>query len=334
LKPRDFLIVGAVAVIGVLALLDTLRSDTETAPPEPPAAPTVQGPNPAPLLRENFPPVPARGSLAFAAGDDCRLRDVSVSAGIEFPLPRIETTCALWAPPLGNRLAYALPRSDAQPTAPFRFLDAGRPLLDLGTFETYSEVVWSGDGQRAAWCESATSGFDYEVGAFDTATGERAVRELDFCPRAYTSGGELASLRDRDLLVDGARVLTAPGHIDQVSAGRDGSLGLRVEGVRIERRVGARLTHVVRLPDRLLGASVTLSPDNCAALLALRAEIHLLNVGCFAGTEQAFDGLTAAWSPDGEWVAVAEFEEIVFHRVVGGTESVRWEAHANRLAWR
>jgi hypothetical protein len=356
MNPRDLALVAAVLVLGAFAIVDALRSDASTTI----ATTAEKRPDTGPR-RETFPDLPAAGDLAFTTGDDCRLRDFSVSTGLEYPLPRIETTCDLWAPPVGGRLAYAVGSADLAETAPIRFLDLGRPLLDLGDFRAFSGVAWSHDGQRAAWCESATNGFDYEVGAWNIETGRRAVRALAFCPRAYTPDGRLASTRDRELLVEGRRLLVARGHIDHVQWGRDGSVGLVLEGRWIERRVGRRITHALELPARFLYWPAVLSPDNCAVLVAQRRQVHIVDVGCFRGRDsitnispdnclnrrqatfsrcarfrspRSFDGLAAVWSPDGEWIAVAELDEIAFHRVVGPYRAIRWEASANELAWR
>jgi hypothetical protein len=356
MNPRDLALVAAVLVLGAFAIVDGLRSDASTK-----AEPTVEERADTGRRRETFPDLPAAGDLAFTTGDDCRLREFSISTGIEYPLPRIMTTCDLWAPPVGGRLAYAVGSADLAETAPIRFLDIGRPLLDLGEFRAFSGVVWSHDGQRAAWCESATNGFDYEVGAWDLETGRRALRALGFCPRAYTPDGRLASTLDRELVVGQGTLLVAGGHIDHVQWGRDGSLGLILEGRRIERRVGRRITDVVDLPGPFQYRPTVLSPDNCAALLVQRRRIHIVDVGCFRGrgsitnispdnclnrrqatfsrcarfrSPRSFDGLSAVWSPDGDWIAVAELDEIAFHRVVGPYRAIRWEASANRLAWR
>jgi hypothetical protein len=357
MNPRDVALVAAVLLLGGFAVADAVRKDASTTP----LSTTAERSDTVPR-RETFVGLPVAGDLAVTTGDDCRLRDFSVSTGIEYPLPRIETTCDLWAPPLGNRLAYAIGQTTLAVTGPIRFIDVGRPLLDLGTFEAFSGVHWSRDGQRAAWCESATSGRVYEVGAFDIESGRRAVRRVDFCPRAFTPDGRLASTLDRELLVEGRTLLVADGHIDHVQWGQDGSLGLLLDGARIERRVGRRVTHSVDLPGpfRFVPRAL-LSPDNCAALLQQRARIHILDVGCFRGRDsitnispdnclnrrqvnisrcasfpspRSFPGLSAVWSPDGEWIAVAELDAVAFHRVVGRYEAIRWETSANRLAWR
>jgi hypothetical protein len=353
-SPRDLAIVAAVVALAGFAAADALRDGGQPSPRGRVTEPTVASGETAATTdeerRETFPDVPTGGSLAFTSGDDCRLRDASVSTGLEFPLPRIETNCDVWAPPVGNRLAYGLLRSYGE-TFPIRFLDLGRPLADLGTFEAFSDVVWSADGMRAAWCDTARTGFDYEV--------DHERRKLPFCPLAYTPAGGLAHTSDREVLVDGQTVLAAPGHIDQVAWGRDGSLALLLGATRIERLVNGRRAQEVRLPRPVTAGSVVFSPDNCAALVREQERIRLVDVGCFRGrgaftnispdnclsrrriprcerypAPRSFPGLAAAWSPDGEWIAVAELDSITFHRVVGRYDSVRWDASANGLAWR
>ena len=56
-------------------------------------------------------------------------------------------------------------------------------------------------------------------------------------------------------------------------------------------------------------------------------------MGCFAGKELSFIAFDAAWSPGGQWIAVAATDQIVFHQVVGGDETIVWPARARaRLA--
>jgi hypothetical protein len=353
-SPRDLAIIGAVVVLAGFAAADALRDEERPTPRGPTTETTVGSASESTAAderrRETFPDVATGGSLAFTSGDHCRLRDASVSTGLEFPLPRFETNCHVWAPPVGNRLAYGLARSYGD-AVPIRFLDIGQPLADLGTFEASSDVIWSADGMRAAWCDSARTGFDYEVGH------ER--RRLSFCPLAYTSAGGLAHTSDRELLVDGRALLTAPDHIEQVASGRDGSLALLLDTARIERLVNGRRTQEVRLPRTITTGPVVFSPDNCAVLVPERERIQLVDVGCFRGrgaitnispdnclsrrkvprcerypAPRSFPGFAADWSPDGQWIAVAEPDSITFHRVVGRYDAVRWDASAKGLAWR
>lgn len=359
MNPRDAALVAAVLVLGGIAVADGLRSDASTTVER---TESERSATETTAARRIFPDLPVAGDLAITSGDDCSLRDFSVASGLEYPLPPIATTCALWAAPVGNRLAYATGSANLAPTAPIRFLDVGRPLLDLGRFDATGDVVWSADGLRAAWCLSGKTGREYVVGDFDTESGRRSVRPLAFCPRAFDPAGRLAATTGRRLLVGGRTLLVAPLPIDLVRWGRDGSIGLLLAGRRIERRVGGRLTHAVDLPGPFrYSPRVLLSPDNCAAVLIRRNRVHLVDVGCFRGRDsftnispdnclnrrqvdisqcarfpapRSFGGISAAWSPDGEWIAVSELDAIAFHRVVGRYEVVRWEASANSLAWR
>jgi hypothetical protein len=55
---------------------------------------------------------------------------------------------------------------------------------------------------------------------------------------------------------------------------------------------------------------------------------------CGDDPRRELDGIAATWSPDGQWLAVAEPEAIVFHRMVGGPDQeLRWPARAAQLAW-
>ena len=77
-----------------------------------------------------------------------------------------------------------------------------------------------------------------------------------------------------------------------------------------------------------------LAPDNCAALSVSGDVVRLIDLGCFQGrAPRTFKGVYADWSPNGKWIAVAEPDAVVFHRVVGREASVRWDVVAGQLAW-
>lgn len=333
MRIRDLAIVAAVLALAVFAVADALRTDGA-----PPASPTIEandGTNDAATTDtndgarpESFAGIPAPGSLAFTDAEDCRLREVDVGTGLEFPLPRIPTSCELWAPPNGERLAYGLGGSFGD-AVPFRFVDLNHSRRDLGAFQAlFGFVTWSADGQRAAWCDNAREGFDYELG--------RDILRLARCPRAYTPAGEVAYVRGRRVLVDDRTVLTASGRVDHVSWGQDGSLALLLDGWRLERRQGTRVTHRANLPTRLRGRLPIMSPDNCAALFPVGgAEVHVVEL-CLESEIGPFRGTAAAWSPDGNWVAVADDDEIVFYpfgRRAVERDVARWHASARELAW-
>ena len=71
------------------------------------------------------------------------------------------------------------------------------------------------------------------------------------------------------------------------------------------------------------------------AALTVRGDVvRLIDLGCFQGqAPRTFQGVYADWSPDGEWIAVAGADAVVFHRVVGPEASVRWDVVAGQLAW-
>jgi hypothetical protein len=110
-----------------------------------------------------------------------------------------------------------------------------------------------------------------------------------------------------------------------------------VEGCRVDRYEGGRLVGAASVSVQRSTPycpSLDLAPDNCAALSVAGDVVRLVDLGCFQGrAPQTFHGLYADWSPNGKWIAVAEPDAVVFHRVVGGEASVRWNVVAGQLAW-
>lgn len=308
-------------LVGVAAA-DALRgSGLIRAGPETPAVP-------APKKRSEparFPPVRAEGSLVFTDAEDCRIREVVLSGGTEFPLPRLTGSCDLWVPPFGARIAYAVGPAFRDAML-FHLFDLNHPDEDLGGgYALDGSLTWSLDGQRVAWCGLSRKGIDFEFYG--------KVRRLDECPSAYTHGGEVAYVHG-DRVVAGRRtVLRASAPVSHVAFGYDGSIAV-VAGDRLERYDGGELRHARELPPAFARARPTLSPDNCAALFPHEQTIVLLDVGCFRGDDQMYEGTDADWSPDGEWVVVAERDAIAFHHVVGKREEVRWATVAADLGWR
>jgi len=61
----------------------------------------------------------------------------------------------------------------------------------------------------------------------------------------------------------------------------------------------------------------------------------VLDLGCKPGlTNRSFAGKTAAWSPDGDWVATSNGTELEFHRVAGSRLDITWPAGAAQMVWR
>jgi hypothetical protein len=141
----------------------------------------------------------------------------------------------------------------------------------------------------------------------------------------------------QEIVVGGRPLLRARRPVWQFAWGVDGSLAVLVEGCQVDRYEGGRLVGTTSVPLTycLVGdISSALAPDNCAALGVAGDVVHLDDLGCFQGqAPRWFKGLYADWSPNGKWIAVAEPDAIVFHRVVGGEASVRLDLVAGQLAW-
>jgi len=351
-RARDIAVVAAVVGLAGVALVDTVRNGTASERASEPRgkAESASAADSGPRLA--LPAVRVSGRIALTEAVGCALRVVDTVAGRESSVPRLTTSCELWAPRVGARVAYGV-RGPSGAETRFRLVDLANPRATLGEYAmTFSPMAWRPDGRALAWCDSATSGFELVV-------GERPER-LDHCPRAYDPRGRTAYALDRDAFVGGRRLVRAGGHVDQLAFGLDGSLALVVNRQRIERYEGDRLVQATRLPRMAQGRPLTFAPDNCAVLVTQTAVIRLVELGCFRGRRafttlsidnctdrprdvtlrcarypapRTFEGGDAAWSPDGEWIAVAEPDAVVFHRVVGRYAAVRWPIAAAAVAW-
>jgi hypothetical protein len=331
-KGRDLLILGAVLLVVGFALADTLRSDEAAVETRPATsdtggqATTTEPEEDEDLGRTLMPTVSgAPGSIVLTETGSCAVREFDLPTGVELPNVVARSTCQLWAAPVTAKVAVGIaePLSDA---VPFRFLDLSRRGRDLGTSEAaFGFLIWSEDGQRAAWCNSRLEGIDLELGGFR--------RRLDGCPAAYTPDGEIVYARGDRLYVEDRPGLQASGGITGVHYGGDGSVAVVVEGRRVERYTGERLTDALDLPERFEGRLPVLSPDNCSAAFRAGERIRILDVGCSSYGGESFGGHAAAWSPDGAWLAVGGADEITFFSLPTG-ESVTWPVGAIQLIWR
>ncbi|MGH3024646.1 MAG: hypothetical protein ACRDNI_13390 [Gaiellaceae bacterium] len=335
MKGRDLLILAAVVLIGGLAVADSLRPEGE---PEPVAeerattATTATTTTPQPnedLGRESFPAVPgAGGGLVLTQAGSCAVREFDLPTGLEFRNVVSRSTCELWAAPVTAKVAVGIaePIGDA---VPFRFIDLARPGRNLGTSEAlFGFLVWSPDGQRAAWCNRRRMAVDLDVG--------RRRRLLPECPATYTLENEVAFAVGDRLVVEDGTVLTASGGITAVNTGADGSFGVIVEGRRIERYEGGELTDAFDLGERFEGRLPVLSPDNCSAVFRVGDRVQLFDVGCsrFGASGPLFPGHVATWSPDGRWLAVGGATDLTFYDLEGRRDPVQWEVGVVEIAWR
>jgi hypothetical protein len=331
MRGRDLVLLGAVLLVGAFAVVDALRGDephrSKRVTSQPPR--TTPVPRAAPEAPDTYPRGVLAGELVLAQRENCRLRVLLLAGGFERILPPL-VGCRFWVAPSGLAIAYA-----SRGRAVFRDL-AFAPGADLGGFSNVSgPVIWSPDGQRAAWCTPSGTGFD-----FDVLEHELAPRALKRCPVAYTPNGEPAFVQGKRLVVNDRTILRAAGAISFVSWASDGSIAV-VEGPheRLERWQGNRLADAVEIPDRLGGEAPVLSPDNCAALFQDVDQFwfEVIALDCFEAERADLlifgDSTSVAWSPDGRWIAVAYSDRIGFHRVVDGEEIASWPVRAGALAW-
>jgi hypothetical protein len=336
LKPRDLLtllVIGAVVVIGGFAAADAIRGNPR---PERTSAPTIPvqtapsrlpGPQPQPEAPPGWPEGLLDGALTFTDAKTCDIRVIGLAGGRERPVAHFGSDCFLWAPPVGSRVAYGLGASSQDGLHPFRIADLALPNQELGGYRAlFGVVIWSDDAQRVAWCGRSRIGFDLEIGG--------PARRLPRCPVAYTRDDEVAYAVGNQVLVGDRPVFTADGGITYAKFGSDGSLAVVVDGEKLERWDGSSLT-TTKIPPGYQGITPILRADNCAALLPIRHAVQLIDLGCKPGlTNLSFAGNTAAWSPDGTWVATSNGVEIEFHRVVGGGLDITWPAAAAQMVWR
>jgi hypothetical protein len=336
LKPRDLLtllVIGAVVVIGGFAAADAIRGNPR---PERTSAPTIPvqtapsrlpGPQPQPEAPPGWPEGVLDGALTFTDARTCDIRVIGLAGGRERPVAHFGSDCFLWAPPVGSRVAYGLGASSQDGLHPFRIADLALPNQELGGYRAlFGVVIWSDDAQRVAWCGRSRIGFDLEIGG--------PARRLPRCPVAYTRDDEVAYAVGNQVLVGDRPVFTADGGITYAKFGSDGSLAVVVDGEKLERWDGSSLT-TTKIPPGYQGTTPILRADNCAALLPIRQAVQLIDLGCKPGlTNLSFAGSTAAWSPDGTWVATSNGVEIEFHRVVGGGLDITWPAAAAQMVWR
>jgi hypothetical protein len=327
---RDVLILAAVLLVGGFAVADSLRGEgTPTRPEarETTTAAATTAPNDVQLGRRKFPPLPGvGGSVVFTDAEGCAVREVALPGGDELPNVVRSSSCELWPAPVTAKIAVGIGAS-SRDAVPFRFVDLAHPSRNLGGYRAlFGFIIWSPDGQRAAWCGASRTGFDLELG--------RAARRLPHCPAAYTPLGEIAYALGERLVVEERTALRASGGITLARFGEDGSTAVVVEGRRIERYVDGDLAGELDLSGGLEGRVPAFSPDNCAALFRAGERVRLVDVGCSPHRSRSFPGTAAAWSPDGEWVAVAERGTIAFYRLGEDEPVVRWPAGASQLFWR
>jgi hypothetical protein len=126
----------------------------------------------------------------------------------------------------------------------------------------------------------------------------------------------------------------ASGGVTLVRSGTDGSIAVVVEGRRIERYKGGRLRGSVVLQGGLEGRIPAFSPDTCAAAVRDGETVRFFDLGCAPLVPDPLPGISAAWSPDGRWLAVAGPGGIGFYDLSEPRLVETWPLAAAQIAWR
>ena len=171
------MLVAALVALGAAALTDALRDRTaeEARDGRAATAPTTDervasattaeepqdGQTPtAATTDEVEPSVPrlpggaASGLIAFTAPDGCELRAIDLRSGRMLELPRLETSCLLWAPRVGSRVAYRTLDDPGGSMKLFSILDLENPRASFGKYLGWTPMAWGPDGSTLAWCDT------------------------------------------------------------------------------------------------------------------------------------------------------------------------------------
>jgi hypothetical protein len=335
MRVRDSLIAATVLLVGGFAAADALRGDADSTP-----SPTLETVESRGELTDRIETVDATG-LGLLEGrlvytdEMCAVQELDLASATHLRRGTLRTSCALVSPVDTERVAFSLP-SRRRAVVPYRVVDLSRPDADLATFRArIRSVVWSADGRRVAWCDQSGRGQELVVSI--------VARTLPNCPIAYDLGGSPVYARGRDLLVGGRPVLRAPGRIEAVSFGDDGTLAVADSGghVTLYGRGDLRVTRAVRLPSELRGLRILFSPTHCHAALLSSVRpptptVFVVDLRRCPSSRApvTFAGRAAAWSPDGTRLATAERERIVVHPLFQEQQAVTLDLIASDLAWK
>jgi len=239
--------------------------------------------------------------------------------------------CRFRAPKTGPLMAKsendALDRSGS---VRYRLVDLSTGLTIGRARAWLGEIIWENDGDGVAWCTSGRSGIAVRFNL------DR--RRLEVCPRVY-GPQDFAYVRRGELLYRGSAYAKGIGDARQVMRASDGAYVIR-DGRRIQRWVEGAPDGNVTLPRGFETSPISLSPEGCVAAVATVHTIGLIDLGCldvvtrvvgWTPPRRVFAN-SIVWSPNGDWLVLAEGDRIAFHRIADNT-TVSYPAHAAELAW-
>ena len=359
---RTWALLLGVAAIAVAAAVDTIRSDsTEAASgraePEAEAARRDEE-----LAGPDAPPGGALpGMLVVVTGDGCRLRVIDFAGptlGAEGP----RTDCGLWLSPDGALAAVSKPWVSGTPgpysrIALARLADPPEHVRDLGL--AAGEVAWSPDATQVALCGTRSRTMVYEAagGAENEVVGcgPRFVPDGSLLTSPATAFGDQL-FRDGEVELDALDLLrgfdaSGTGDLDVLAYDEteDGLLavsvlrleplgsravlelwqeGTMVAGVELPRRFGVgsrRFGEYLRFSPT--GTSLAVGPSAARDSMTF-VDMRLRRPSLELSYQRAF-----AWSPDGQWLAVAIDDEIVIYSTNSSEAVYRLPLAVAALGW-
>ena len=230
---------AAVVALGAVALTDAVRdgrtteegrdgravtattrdereaSASTTEEPQDGQTPTTSTTDEVEASAPRLPGGAASGLLAFTAPGACEIRAIDLRSGRMLELPRVETSCELYAPRVGTRVAYRTLDWEGGNRKPFSILDLENPRTSFGTYVGYW-IAWSPDGSTLAWCDNTLRS------GFELARGQRPKR-VDQCPWPDATFGAASRrqylptpLFDANLAPDNCAALVVRGDVVQL----------------------------------------------------------------------------------------------------------------------
>ena len=322
------LVAGLVAIMG-FALADSLRGENHDEPAVATSESTTTRREER-AFEGTLPPDLLTGRLVFT-DENCDLGVVDLARAVVVRVRDVETNCALSAPVRTRRIAYGFGPLGRE-TLSYRVTDFSRPEQTQGLLRAQPEsIVWSHDGERVAWCSRGERGLELEIGGRE--------RPLAHCSVAYSRDDHPVYRADRRLLAEShALVPPMPGRITAASIAGDGSIALVLDGKHVLLLKRGEELVETRIPTRVRGVVPAFSPDNCGAIFLTPhrgqpPRVFVIDLGCLGGHERDLSGRRAAWSPDGQWFAVAEERTIAFYAVDASRGVLRLPGVANQLVW-
>ena len=322
------LVAGLVAIAG-FALADALRGENHDTPAAAESESTTNRQEKRPFEGTLSPDL-LTGRLVFT-DRNCDLGVADLARAVVVHVRDVETNCAISAPLRSRRIAYGFGPLGRE-TLSYRVTDFSRPEQTQGLLRAQpGSIVWSHDGARVAWCSPGERGLELELGG--------RQRPLAHCPVAYTRDDHPIYAAERRLLTEShALVPRLPGQITAASIAADRSVAIVLDGKRVLLLKRGEELVETRIPTRVRDVVPAFSPDNCGAIFLTPhrgqpPRVFVIDLGCLGGHDRDLSGRRAAWSPDGQWFAVAEERTIAFYPVDVSRRVLRLPGTANQLIW-